>query len=610
MESSHQLKLYSQLSKVGTIEEFRQTAMPLSNDAILNRDTLSLLVLSEYCAAWNEWHTAAEILVHAIGNSLSSTQDESACIFQADYVLLLHSDRHSWSLSKGQRIGSRVDVVLHSVGGALHALSRTGLPAKDQSKWLQIALIELVRQDLLSADDLYTNIVALQPGSPNISKRLSSQVGRTRGLLKRTYLEVTELNGATKEQSAKDYLALTAAIISSLCIGYALADLITIPGARVSIGPVPIFNVLLVAWPLLLFSTWIFAYHQSRRDSTITFVSPKHFINPRNATFGVSIPFSQDWFYHIFQFFWIPFLIISLVLFHGLANIGQSASSLWSTSQNQRDELNLILSALNPNLLDMKSLGSGAYPLLNWATSDHLAIAIGTPVALGYTIAQLLIQSTREENQFNIYWWNRQINNGISSVRIGMLAIDVLLCAYVVVKILGVIAVAYGLVSNPGLQVSYFAMDGVGGLGFIADIFQKASWIVLVVGAFVMCSIYLHRGLPEYKISDATIFCIYVALVAVAIAPLFALESRLNVEREHVLSAISMMPNEMKDLRNIQQSAVLLHFLIDVRNWQASVFGSSFFNFSYLVLGFQAAAATYQFFSMLVRKKAADELTF
>jgi hypothetical protein len=347
----------------------------------------------------------------------------------------------------------------------------------------------------------------------------------------------------------------------------------------------------LIAWPFLLFATWVFALAESRRTRTFHFMSPEHLIANKSIIRGKITSFRDDWFFHIFQFVWLPTLLIAWFLFAEYQALPGVLPQIWKSTPQRVSTLQDFLQSLGPafwpNCPDAVGFLRKARIIL---ASDAIGLALASAAAAVSIYRQIYIQRERIRLAKSLYWWDWRVDRPEYVVRLLMIGFISFLAIILLVKVAVISLAASELVGRDTLAVSYFASDGTGGLKFLVGIFRDLLWVVFLFGLYVIVSIYSHWNLAEYRVTDSLLFAIYIAALALMAVPLFALELRLDEAKDAYISGL-MNPNQPG---SIADAAKYLRDIATLRDWRLSVRFGLFENPQFLLF-FQAIVIVAQY---------------
>jgi hypothetical protein len=365
---------------------------------------------------------------------------------------------------------------------------------------------------------------------------------------------------------------------------------------RIGVGP--LLRAAYLAWPLLLLVTWLFALSESLRTETFRYISPAHLFGPHGITTGEIVPFGQDWFFHVFQFVWIALLLIAWMLFSAYRDLPDWLQTVWSSSAPTsfgafKDSLAVQFWPHSP------TWGGIWSTLMAIFASDFFALFAAIVLALTSILLQRHIQKDRDRTGTDFYWWDRRVNPTEWRIRLTMVAIDLFLASFLLVKILMTLFAAYVLVTTNALRISYFSPDGVGGLKNLTDILMYLSWVVFLFGIFVVASLYLHWNLREYRRFDLALICVYVLFLALMVAPLGILNSKFSTEKDRIVqslaSASSVSGQKMSD------AAKYVDNLKSLDGWSVSATKVGILSNPVLALSFQLVVILIQILGRAVK---------
>src|SRR5437588_3932558 len=382
-------------------------------------------------------------------------------------------------------------------------------------------------------------------------------------------------NGAARTRAErKNIQCLVWWCVAILVDSIMLRDLFRFPMVSTLFDGPNILGAALIGWFQLLILTWFFARWEARRTETDSIVSPLS-IHASGANHdqsrvhcGEIMPFYRDWFFHAFQFVWICFAVSIFWFFDTYSELPAQIRTAWRGA-GDAGSLSGFLRTIEPHFCWCSNAVETAGWLRVLATSDLTAIFVGIFAMLFATFNQNRISNQRVASGVNIYWWDRRISYSEWLVRLIMVALDAGLGFFLLAKVFMVSVVVYGAIELSVPYMDYFSLDGIAGMKFVTDIFQWISWFALLFGLLVIASIYLHRNLREYRLSDRFQLVIFACLVAAIAAPLFVLELHIASIRNDILAALSRSLPAL-NRTNLTDVAKYIKDIQTVREWPVS----------------------------------------
>jgi hypothetical protein len=571
-QQSDYLNLLDQIAGIDPHEGLAKELARLAEAPIRQDDTLQLLLLAEQAAHARQWQAAAQLYSLMMVSSFVQRHTEAYLLEHAKCITLL-TGKHPADLR------STTDLLLYGHRRLTSSLHHDGMRQPHLDEWMVAAFSQLLRGSQPRIAAARVAVAELHPGNNRISKRYHSEVGPLRRLL------ACSLDLQAKD-AARVWVSDKGRTLSRGLLGSALVAIAFVAYRFGHWFPLPVSSLLdrywlgswlraaLIAWPLLLLATWLFAFFESNRTRAFYFISPHHLFHRGKITAGEIKPFSGDWFFHIFQFVWVPLLLIAWLLFTEYQGLPGWLPSVQSQTA---------------------PLGGGlwSYVMAFHFGNDLVALVLAT-VFCAYSIRrQRKIQHERKESSTDLYWWDPRINPTEWRIRLIMVGADLFLFSFLLVKILMILFVAYELATSKALIVSYLSPDGVGGLQHLTDLLMYLSWFVLLFGMFVFASLYLHWNLRQYRRNDFLLVVSYVLLVAFTLAPLLILDSKLSAEKDLRLQILSTAANRPK--ANLEEVGKYVRDVNSLRDWPVSAVKVGVLGNPVLPLTFQFLVILYQF---------------
>jgi hypothetical protein len=554
---------------------------------IQDANAANLLALAESAMLAGQRQAAAQLFVWTMisaYNARYGADQIAPLVAGANNVVLMIAGR-------GAELTSRTELALYCRRRAVAALKADGIRQPNIDEWTIAAFARATKEPADRTGAITTAIAELRLENLAGRKHYQPELGPTLKVLKCAQRLSTADNFA-RVAPAESFFApfvtfvlLVAVVFGSVFIAYRYRTYFDFSKSSdfldANSWPGRALCTALVAWPLLLVETWIFACRESFRKRTFYFISPWHLVagrDPGNRVVsgivaGEIVPFSRDWFFHIFQFVWIFLVVVAWLTFRDYDALPAwlKAAGAWDPSKPA--ELSAVLEWISRTNV--------------W--SDWLGIAFASLFLIGSIAAQIHIQSSRIAGK-DIYWWDGRIGTTEWVVRLVMVGLDLFLAVFLIAKMVAMLFVAYKVATSDGLTISYFSFDGVGGLQHLTDVLMHLSWAVFLFGMLVFASLLLHWNLREYRLLDLSLVVAYVVVLAVALTPLDILEKKLTDEKERRLEALTTDPGpKLSDAGDYVKNLAL------VRDWPASALNVGILGNPVLPLGFQFLVVVIQF---------------
>lgn len=581
------LVLLGRIANIDPSEGLAKALPGLATEPIEQNDAVALLLLAEHAMRARQWQAAAQLFAHMMVSSFVQRDTEANVVGEARRFILLVAPRPA-------QFQSCADLLLYGHRRLTAALRGDGMQQPHIRDWTVAAVSRLLRSRPDRSEAIGAALVALLPDNNRITKSYLSEIGPARALLVRS-LSVADTDNVQVwvANNGRRRLLLGGAIIVIAAGAYLLRRWFAFPqlsGLLDGSRPCSLLNAALLAWPFLLLATWIFAFYESKRTHTLNFISPIHLI-ASGIVSGEIIPFSRDWFFHIFQFIWVGLLIIAWFLFREYQELPSWLPLVWKPAA-QNTLLSFTQSLTVPFLPGWPASGGLWSDFRALLFSDVFALAVAICVCFWSIRRQRNIQQQRSLSGVNIYWWDYRISPTEAWIRLIMVGVDMFFATFLMIKILMTLLVVYELVITNSFAISYFSPDGVGGLKHFTDMLMYLSWAVFLFGMFVFASLYLHWNLREYRTYDFGLVVVYGLVVALAVVPLGFLESTLSGERDALLKKLvtAAPPDKLEETAKYVQNVDL------VRDWRVSAVNVGILGNPVLPLGFQFVVVLVQFF--------------
>lgn len=579
-------ELPRELAGIHSVREFQHRLPVLVKAALKRNDPLRLIMLAEEAARWRQWLSAAQVFAHAFLKVFMYEWEERS-LGQARQALVLSHRRDQTNLACTPDLG------LYCFKRLCAALKREGLDDRQTVQWIAEALAQTALNSEGSRLGLTRALGAVSPANDAIAPGFRTHLGRARAALLKADWRCThpaELVAAPKRYSV--IIGFGGVLLAAIAAAWLGGKSFAYPQSSSLLHEGSLLGALLILWPMLLLASWLFAFREAGRTGAMLSVAPRHIIGPTRITTGEIMPFAKDLFFHIFQFVWIPFLVICALLMSRFESLPKAGAM---SKAAQDPAVAAMLAAVRPSFaLDLATVGSAGDLVRMLLSNDAMALLIAGFAATLFIVNQMRIQRVRIATGTNLYWWDRRISPTEWYVRLFMVGLDTFLGLFLLMKVVAIAIVSYDLATSEHLQINYFAADGAGGFGFLLDLFKILSWLVFLFGLFVIASVYMHWSLPEYRVTDTALLVVYLALVVLAVTPLLMLEFRLTASRE---SLLLMMPVPGSDLRPaaLAEAARQLRDINEIKSWSVSAFSADLLKSPILPLAGQLAFAVVQY---------------
>jgi len=570
-QTSNYLSLLDSIATTEPSEGSAKALVRLAEEPINQDDVLELLLLAEEAAHARQWQAAAQLFSRMMVSSFSRRYAEAYLVEHAKRITLLTTEHQA-------KLQSATDLLLYGHRRLIASLRRDGIREPHIGEWMVTAFSQLLRGSHARIAAIQAAVAELHPDNNRITRHYQSEIGPARKLLACS-LRLQGNDAAwvwvSNEGRRSNLVFLGVAVVVIAGLAYAFWHWFPFPASRLvdRYGFGSWVRAALIAWPLLLVATWLFAFFESIRTHTYYFISPVHLL-ARRIVAGEIMPFSRDSFFHIFQFVWVLLVIIAWLLFKKYEELLGWLPSVWSLAA--QDMLPTFTHSLTVAVV----------------ASDALALVLAVGLC-AYSIGrQRSILNERVRTGKDIYWWDRRINPTEWRIRLTMVGVDMFLVSFLLVKILMMLFIAYELVTTNTLMISYFSPDGVGGLKPFTDMLMYLSWVVFLFGVFVFASLYLHWNLREYRRNDLRLVVIYFVFVALTLVPLGVLESKLSVEGDARL--VELVKSGTKPEAKLEDTGKYVRDVNSVRDWRVSAVNVGVLGNPVLPLGFQFMVIVFQ----------------
>jgi hypothetical protein len=593
VESLDDLSLFDHLAAIDSGKMFQESLAALARDPIQSNDTVALLLLAEEAERWRQWQSAALLFAHVMIGAFAETGDSLTLTNPANRIVLLTAQRSA-------KFSSRCDVLLYSYRRVAACLRDVGMREPHIGEWMRIALSELLCSSKARAEAAEAALTAICPEGGVIESRYKSEVGGARRVLKGAQAAAARRTappqGADRGPQPNIGFLVGAVAITGVAAWW-LRGVIAYPGVSTLFRDSNLLGAALGAWPVLLIATWIFGLFESRRTCALYFISPSYLAADEKIIVGEVMPFYRDWFFHIFQFIWFPFMVIGLLLFQKYDGLVSALQSTMLSPSHDSGTLAPLIEALSPSFLPQLPQGAGHLDrVIAVFGSDLVALLFASGLTALFLANQVFrVQRRRRKTGTNMYWWDQRISHVEWLVRLFMVGVDIFLSVFLILKVVTISLVAWSLAilaAHNVLPVSYFSPDGVGGLKFLTDILMNLSWLVFAFGLFVIASVYLHWNLLEYRATDALLLAVYVVALCLTMLPLVLLELRLDAAKTAVLSGLPVPATGAQ----LVDAAKYVRDIATLDQWRVSAISIGVLGNPVLPLSFQFLVMVVQYF--------------
>lgn len=287
-------------------------------------------------------------------------------------------------------------------------------------------------------------------------------------------------------------------------------------------------GLLAAGWPLLLVTTWLFANYGAHQEGVFHAID----LEKLGGIYGQAVSFKNDYFYTIFQFFWVPFSVLALRAFSRLQD---ALPHLLTKLQADEDRTRVV------------SLATQASRVAGGGWAQVIALAFGAIGVLG----QAWIQVSRIHTHEDVFWWDWRISPTIWIVRAIMLGIDFYAVSHLIIRGTLLVRFVRRYCDSPSIRLEPFHPDRACGLSPIGSACLGLDWALLVCGFFLTAAWILHHGLPQYLVIDSTAIMAYaVVSTFVFFYPVVSLHRRMKQARtgslEEVAGQIDRLVSDVK----------------------------------------------------------------
>jgi len=248
--------------------------------------------------------------------------------------------------------------------------------------------------------------------------------------------------------------------------------------------------------------------------------------------------FVQDYFYTIFQFFWLPFAWLSVRAFY---LVPKTLSNLWEQNaighENAPDALTLNI-LIERYITEINQKMSKIWP---W----NVGILVGL-VAMVYQV--LVIQMGRIQDNdmmYMMYWWDWRISKDIYIARLLMVGLDFALLTMIVIKGGQSIKCIRTFSTKFKLIPQVLHPDKAGGLASVGRLCFSFAF-PLLLGAILLLSSFLFHKETEYLFINLLVLLVHVFVAILTFFyPLNTIHSNMKNFKESTLNRISLKINKI-----------------------------------------------------------------
>lgn len=278
-------------------------------------------------------------------------------------------------------------------------------------------------------------------------------------------------------------------------------------------------------WPGLLFMTWILLLFLAQKRGVFLNI-PEHFRVGILRSDPKSVPgFIQDPFYTIFQFFWIPFVLLAVYALHKVHRMVEHFIGRSDCSQ-------MDLTGKNGLATFLKRTQRNVEFRWQWA--------LAAAAAMSAILLQIYTQLSRIRIMEIMYWWDWRISRPIFIIRLIMVGLDVFLAVIIVYR--GAISIAFTKKFLALLQLTPRPLhpDKAGGLGIIGRVCLSFTWPLLVVGIVLASSFFFHEEASYFIINTIMLGIYIVSISFIFFFPLSSVHKIMKKSKEEWLDKISL----------------------------------------------------------------------
>ncbi len=582
-------------------EDERDRAEVIRNASALALATTTsrdLLIVAEQSFEWAQWLAAAQCFVHVLFRTASRPPTANG----------LDELREAITLARRTpvELRSATDLWVYCVARISTCLLEQDIPVQQHGKWICDGLWAAAAQR--PGESWKSNLVAhfqriKEPDDGRPWSKADCILARevSGRLLYRSRPERPYAVNTQARRRLAAFLFLYA-LIGLAAVAIIVSNTIPWPPEPLMLGVVYLpLKVAVVAWPLLLVTTWIYAYLDTGQAQTRNVISPLYYMHRNYILVGEIVPFLKDWFYHIFQFIWIPALVSVAYLALKMNDFPKEIAHIWN------------LQDADMSLTQFLTLQDRAAPwwqvflsfIIQILAFQPLSLACAAGGAVWAVRRQLNIQKERCDEHTTLYWWDRRISGPVFLTRLVMVGVDIFFAIILAFNIAMVALVAYKIVVGPKLSISYFSADGAGGLDFVTGVLSGLTWLVFIFGLFVIASLYMHRKLREYRNTSIVLVLAYLAMVSIISLAVLIVSARLERVKTALIGSLppppvstTLDPDKPKPLepKELEDAAKRIRDINTIRDWRASAFRIGFLDGPLGPLLPQLAIIVLQFF--------------
>ncbi len=588
--SFNSIELIGRLSDAEDVRHFRAIAKGAIDDALLRRDPIEILIFAEYAKHWKEWNTSAQLFLHIIVRCECSHIQVEARLEQINSYLKIINNCDP-------QICSTADFFLYCYKQLSENLSNDKVTKRDTKAWIRDGIIALAGNSNNESKRISNQLRTICEQFNHTSAKYADLILPFRSIVARSLGSIHRMNSRICGSIFSRGTLQLILLLGMVSLSIMLYTFVEIPFFSNSSGIIyaenQLFYKLILLWPFLLIGTWFFGLLESRRTRSFSFVSPLHFITDSKIIFGELMPFRRDWFYHIFQFFWVPYLLICIAILAKVDPLNGTIREAWNSDGHDGLTASSYLATLS-GTSDQILVGNRSFYeiVIAFLINDTLTITFAAIVSLLFMANQIRIQRCRKLTDVNFYWWDWRISKPEWVVRLLMVGFDTFVGIAILLKVFAISLVALDLAARNLLKVKYFHPDSVGGLFTISAVFSNILWLVFLFGIFVMASLYLHRRLDEYKETDRILVTAYVVLMVLALMPLLLVEYRIEQARDAIFLVFGNSIHNSIPTENILRIAEGLDAL---KRWHVTAMDFGFLSGPILPLVSQAVIILVQY---------------
>ncbi|MEQ1672901.1 MAG: hypothetical protein ABL893_18775, partial [Hyphomicrobium sp.] len=303
--------LYAQLTTVTTVRSFREALPKLVSPRLPKGEILDLLLLAENAAQRHQWQSAAQLYSYVIILGLGFTwENEELLVHHANRLIQL-TRQHNAELK------SKTDLLLYAYKRLSAALRADGIRAAQQAAWITTSIAEFAASSKVRMDGARAALAHLEQQNLPETSKYRGYATHANAVLNNALDQLAEIDKEPSNHNGQPFRNIVFLGIIALltgCIAWLSRDAIAFPQSSSLFRGPNVLGAALLWWPLLLVATWIFALLESKRTQTLNYIGAQHLRGKHALVAGELMPFAKDWFFHIFQFVWVPYLVIANLL--------------------------------------------------------------------------------------------------------------------------------------------------------------------------------------------------------------------------------------------------------------------------------------------------------